>query len=268
MESFAAFGFAGNVVQSVDYSVQVTVRCKEVYQTGTTLEVQEMSERVSRLQTLSEALQHTLNSSRTVTEEEQASLDIADKCIAAAKELQTVLAGLYKASNSRIITGLRRFWRALRRPDRIIKLADELMKLRDEMNTIILASLHVATRRFVQDQRSAHESLDGKSKHLLSRFANGIARLSNLTTYESERTQVTAAKEHGTTRHMLADGLRKLQANIDSYLTTERRKAFIESLAFPEVKLREQQIATPHTDTLRVDLSIAGWGHYSLVKLH
>ena len=249
MEPLVLFCLASNVVQFVDFSFKVIGRITEAYRHGTTLEVQEMTDRVSKLQSISEALQTSLDTPQDITPEEQALLEIAKRCVATAEELQILLINLYKSSNYRVLTFLRKFWRTLRRSDAVTKLADELAKFQDDMNTHVLVSLHSSARHVIQDQKSAFASLGNDLKHLVSQLAGGVDRLSDLNKYESERTQTHVSREHGITPDMLAEGLRKLQASIDSYFTTECKKAFVESLSFPEVKLREQQIAAPHANT-------------------
>ena len=110
MESFAAFGFAGTVMQLIYYSVQIIGRCKGVYRVGTTLEVHELSGRLSRIQTLSEAIQASLESFRTVTHREQALRDIATECMASAKKLQELPVNLDKPSDSQGFVSVEEFW--------------------------------------------------------------------------------------------------------------------------------------------------------------
>ena len=247
MDGFVAFGAAGTVAQFIGLSVKAFRQCKEIYQHGSTGRVRELLEHASRLESLCQELRASLDKPRPLTQEDQALMDVTNKCLAAAQGLHGLLASLNKSSHNRTIIVWRRYWRTVWRSRRITKSEIGISGLQSELNTHILVSLRTSATYLVLDQQSIFARLEEEQKSLVLQLVRGVQRFSDLANHESQRPSIHVASGHDIA--LIAESLASIDTSIAYLLRTERKEAFIKTLIFPELEQRHQQIATPYPDT-------------------
>ncbi|KAF4974470.1 hypothetical protein FZEAL_8641 [Fusarium zealandicum] len=257
-----ALGAASAVLQVISFASEVVCGCKKIYDGKPTgmndLEehTKRMSDAIGRIQSRCQTMAKTQPS-----EHEKKLSDIAKDCRAAAKELETEVrfvtamhrkGSLLKAANA--------FLRASRHRKKIERLELQLFRYRQVMETELMSHLCSRGDALQLQQRQDFNHLEEDVQHLVTRISEGHTKLENLMGAEHSMTREVIVQETARTKEHITTKFEAL--GIDA-ATEAQRNSFLQSLKFPEINQRYNDLMSSEEATFqRVFRSYTGMTDY------
>ncbi|KAK7427642.1 hypothetical protein QQZ08_005917 [Neonectria magnoliae] len=222
-----ALGAASAVLQVISFASDVIIVCKKVYDGKPTVDDQ-LEEHAERM---SDAVGRVQSRCQTMAKNQPSEYDkklakIAEACRTAAKELQTEL---------RFVTGLHEKGRLLKAINATLRASSHRKKI-ERLEVSLFSSRNDAIE-LRQKQNFNNLALDVQS--LVLQIAQGHTKLEDL-----------VKAEHDVTRQVIVQETIRTQGTINTHVTTEvqalgtsaateaQRKSFLQSLKFPEINQR------------------------------
>jgi Cdc6-like AAA superfamily ATPase len=261
MDGFATFGFVGTIVQFIDVGFQLIKLLYQIDRDGITKDAAAYQEHAARIDNLIEPWSNSLARQRHI---DQNVYDLADRCLKTARELRDYLRKLEQSSKpQKLAMGVKNLF-----SKELEGLEKKLQSHQRDLDTGILESLHDYARKAQVDLDNGLQDIiiklaDGctSSRELVLRQTKAIqdhttaesGATRDLIATESESTRLHTTSENDTTRdHTTAEHESTRQHVTDqlhSMKTVEHQQAFLSSLTFDEVDLREQDIPDPGEKT-------------------
>ena len=231
MDPVTAFSLAAGVLQVIDLGLKASLMCKEIYTDGSLAQHRDAAELTTFLGELShfsayqikikmtytaestgQLEKSTQSVSRPVSEETKNVIEASKKCSAIAKELLAELRKLQSEPGDGLLQAIKKGTRAVRRKGAIKEMEKKLGKYQDTLHTRILSKLDAH-----EVQRSAKfETLDQNVKDLANQYSQGQNAVTQL---------------------------------LDSQTIERMKQQFKESLFFPEMFARQDDIPKSHKGT-------------------
>lgn len=244
MEALAALSLACNVVTLVDCGLKIVSECRQFYKHGTTNEQQDFVSRIQDILSISRSLDKTIVGSQTsqpLTQGDKELLNVAKKCQSIATELQKELHEAAKGPSGSFKSSVTVVFRLRRRTGKIESIMVRLRECQKLLETRILVNLHEKSCIITFKQQERFESLQGELRHFVSQLARGFANLTDLTKSEADQTRRHITSENDVTRRHVTKTIQNLESQI--------KHPLLESLKFPEIDFRQQQIADAYQGT-------------------
>jgi hypothetical protein len=273
-EAVAAIGVAAAAVQFFDFSLKTLTLCKQIHDSekSATEANQELETSIGKLKQITENLQLNV----VLPAVDRPIMIARQDCVAAIGDLEKLLDGVKPKSRKHSFATARSAFRAMRSKPKIEALQNRV----SEAQGRFLAAASVDTRndvaRLLQEQgktsdkilqallpklRTAHEasaSSHAKShKELLD--INSSSTAAHKTTHsllsEVQQDQKASLKEHKTMQATLSRNLAAIEAQADMQnaliRTTSKFKELLDSLYYPEMFERQQDIKPPSFGTFQ-----------------
>ncbi|KAK7408212.1 hypothetical protein QQX98_009621 [Neonectria punicea] len=238
---FEALGAASAVLQVISFASDVIIVCKKVYDGKPTVDDQleehakRMSDVIGRVQSRCQTM-----AKNQPSEDDKTLADIAEACRTAAKELRTELrfvTGLHEKGS--LLKAINATLRASSHRKKIERLELSLFRYRQVMETEMMSHLCSRSDAIELQQKKDFNDLAMDVQSLVLHIAQGHTKLEDL-----------VKAEHDVTRQAIAQETVKTQGAINTHVTAEvralgtsaateaQRKSFLQSLKFPEVNQR------------------------------
>ena len=250
MEALVALSLACNVVQLVDFGLKTISSFQEIYKVGATIEQQDFKATAQELATLSDDLRKSIQSVPTLiphARDDEELCQIAVKCRDQAAKLQFELKKLSQLPAGGLRSTVLKTWRSTFKTGPINDIRNRLLDVQRVLDTKILVGLHQRSKQIALDQEDGFSELHDQLQHFIARLARGFFKSDQVIRSEATRTRDLVATEHASTREHITNTVRNLQLD---QAADQRKQAFIQSLLFPEIKLRQEQIGDAHERTL------------------
>ncbi|KAL8684257.1 MAG: hypothetical protein Q9224_006484, partial [Gallowayella concinna] len=241
MEALAALSLACNVVQLVDFGLTIARDCRQIYKTGETIKQQDFVSQTKNLSAISGSLKDAIPTLQPLTKADTELYNIANECQDLAMDLQKELEEISKGPSGSLRASFTKTIRSRWRTGRIEKIMTRLLEYRELLETRILVALYEKSNIVVFEQRERFERLQSDLQYFISRLANGFTSLTELTRHEADRTRKHVTSEHDATREHVTNTMRGLEI--------QTKHPLLESLKFPEINFRQEQIADAYQDT-------------------
>ena len=244
-----ALGLASNVIQFVEFSINATDKLRQIYKNGATIEQKDLASTADHLSAVTTGLRVSLRNAQThkaLSRSETQLLDLADRCMGTASKLHAELDKISKQPDSGIRALLKKMTISMRRARTINELSEQLREDRCMLETSLLMTLHGTALHIVADQGLLYERLGVAEKHIIARLASGATSLSDLLKAEGSNTRHEIIHQHDKTRGHVTREVGRLEIRL---LNMNERKDLLESLHFPEINLRYDQIKPAFADT-------------------
>ena len=249
MEALVALGLASNVNQFVDFGINATDKLRQIYKNGATIEQKDLASTADHLSTVTTGLRTSLRDAHThkaLSRSETQLLDLADRCMGTASKLHAELDKISKQPDSGIRALLKKMTISMRRARAVNELSEQLREDRCMLETSLLMCLHGTASHIVADQGLLYERLGVAEKHIIARLASGVTSLSDLLKAEGSNTRHEISHQHDETREHVTKEVGQLEFRL---LNKDERRNLLESLHFPEINLRQEQIKPAFADT-------------------
>ena len=249
MEALVALSLACNVVQLVDFGLKTISSFREIYKDGATIEQQDFKATAQELATLSDDLRKSIQSVPTLTplaRDDEELRQIAVKCRDQAAKLQFELKKLSPLQAGGLRSKVLKTWRSTFKTGPVNDIRNRLLDVQRVLDTKILVGLHQRSKQIALDQEDAFSELHDQLQHFIARLASGFFKSDQVIRSEATRTRNLVTSEHASTRDHITKTLRNLQLG---QTADQRKQALIQSLLFPEIKLRQEQIDDAHERT-------------------
>ncbi|KAL8795023.1 MAG: hypothetical protein Q9195_002471 [Heterodermia aff. obscurata] len=234
MDPVTAFSLAAGVLQIIDMGFKASSMCKEIYTDGSLAQHRDAAELTTFLAETTERLERSIqNTSRPVSDETRNVLEVSKKCSAIAKELLAELRKLRAEPGDGLLSAIRKSTRAVRRKDKIQKIETKLREYQDMLNTRILSKLDA----HAVQQNAKFETLDQSIKDLANQLSQGHDAV-----VQSLNNQTVAL------RAQLGG---KFDDQVHTQAIERAKQQFKDSLFFPEMFSRQDDIPKSHTGTCR-----------------
>ena len=261
MEALVALGLASNVIQFVDFGINATGKLQQIYKDGATIKQKDLDSAAKRLSSITASLRASLRDVQThkaLTGSETELLELADSCIGTASKLHVELEMISKQPDGGLRALLKKTARSMRRARTINELAEQLEEARRLLDTSLLISLQTMASHVIAEQQLFHESFGVAERIIISRMAAGIVSVNSLLEANGEKTRHEIIDKHDITRDHVTKEVEELRLRLSNQ---DERKDLLESLHFPEIKLRQEQINPAFEDTF--DFIFDGSGKYT-----
>ena len=249
MEALVALSLACNVVQLVDFGLKTISSFQEIYKDGATIEQQDFKATAQELATLSDDLRKSIQSVPTLiplARDDEELRQIAVKCRDQAAKLQFELKKLSPSQAGGLRSTVLKTWRSTFKTGPINDIRNRLMDVQRVLDTKILVGLHQRSKQIALDQEDAFSELHDQLQHFIARLASGFFKSDQVIRSEATRTRNLVTTEHASTREHITKTMRNLQLD---QAADQRKQALIQSLLFPEIILRQEQIDDAHERT-------------------
>lgn len=234
MDPLTAFSLACGVIQVIDFSTELAKRCRQFYKDGTlsqNKEAEEMARHLTQLRT-------SLNLPNHPDQDEL--LNLSEKCSATAEDLVAELQKLKVTGPHRkrqvIEKTIKTMWKKTAIDD-IQKRLDDYRKLLDHR---ILTELRNRFDLLSIQQSEAFQSLDLKVRMIITDLAQGPKTFEELKALMQN--EARSVKVHVTN---------ELQHHQRDLAHKEYCQRFLESLWFPEIYRRQENIHEAHEKTFQ-----------------
>ncbi|KAM0801883.1 hypothetical protein BDR22DRAFT_790751, partial [Usnea florida] len=252
----SALSLACNIIQIVDFSLKAVSKLRELYHDGASSENRELEDMAVRLKSLRGKLVTvgpTTGQSRDVYVDDRELQALAHECCKTADELTAELDTLKVSGAHKRRQAVRKLFRSIRRKSVIKEIQVKLDGYQKVLDTRILVNLRCLN---ALQQDSHFNDLDTKVQALIKGLQNqqsSFEQLSKLIREEHE-----SAKKHVTeqfSRHR-KDSER-----------AEYRRRYLESLAFPGMRARQELIVKSYDKTSQWIFDESGesvrpWGNF------
>ncbi|KAK5259567.1 hypothetical protein LTR99_003296 [Exophiala xenobiotica] len=279
MEALAAFGLACNIVQVLDFSLKIFREGKQIADSGSTAKLDEFTLVSKQLEDLCQDLDKSLqNAPKPISKNDDNLLKVAQDCSRAAHDVQAKLGEIMmnKKGGRGKLDKLRKMVTSSRS---VTALYNKLREYEKLLTTQILVQLSRRQDDIHLLQQSSSEKVDLQLRAFLASLSEGVTEISALVTKCHEETRDLLVTQHLTVEQSLArqtTTLNELSLNEhtisrqlirDNNSTTQNllqstvhdlqsasvaaqsRERLLESLYYPEVWHRQDQIASVHTQT-------------------
>ena len=186
---------------------------------------------------------------RAATENDRQLLELASKCSATGLALQQEVQKIAHTDLGDSVNAMTRMFRSMRLASTIEKLRARLLEYQRMLKTRILVSLYASTHTLATEKRELLDNQDINLRHFVTRLANGFTKLEDLARLESMATRDHISSEVNATHQLLTNQLSRIEGDVSSDREQSQRKALRESFAFPEILLRQDQIADAFAET-------------------
>ncbi|KAI4169210.1 MAG: hypothetical protein LQ343_005872 [Gyalolechia ehrenbergii] len=234
MDPVSAFSLAAGVVQVVDVSFRALSICREIYKNGSLVEHRDTTEITEHLKETTQHLENSFsNVPASAAKHSKDVIDISKKCSGVAAELLAELHKLQRDPRDGLRQSVRKSVLALRKTRFLAQTQDKLEKFREVLNTRILLKLDFHALQ----QIDTSNKLDQNVKDLAVALSEGR------NTYEQLlATQTTVLQKH-------VD--RRFNDKTHEEAVLSARQQFKDSLFYPEIFARQDDIARSHEGTCR-----------------
>ncbi|KAG7008695.1 hypothetical protein G7Y79_00004g012790 [Physcia stellaris] len=234
MDPVTAFGLAAGVLQVIGFSFEALSKCREIYKDGSLARNRATEELTEYLATTTKRLEESVHhASSSASKESKDVLDVSQKCSETAAKLLSELRKLKRDAGGGTIQALALGVRTIRRKKFLAESQERLEKYQSILDTRILAKLDAQSIL----QNVQLNTVDQNVKDLalaLSQGRNTVVQLLS--------EQTVALRDH-------IDRRFDDQAQRDAI--ENAKKQFKESLFFPEIFARQDNITRSHEGTCR-----------------
>ncbi|KAL9621344.1 MAG: hypothetical protein Q9160_004235 [Pyrenula sp. 1 TL-2023] len=256
MEALVALGLACNVVQIVDCGLKVASRARQIYQKGVTAEQQDFQATARELLSLSHDLEATITDARRASalpEGDQTLFDLSLNCHATARELEAELRKLSAIPSGGIRSSLSKSLKSILRNGKLRDIRSRLLAYKDLLDSRILVQLFARSKEVALTQNDQLLKLNSSLQKFISGIAQGFVTTDALIQREARYIHDHIASEGKDVRdHMTVIGNSISKDIRNSTQETDihnKRNALVQSLLYPEMHLRQEQIASAHQNT-------------------
>ncbi|CAD6575193.1 MAG: hypothetical protein ASARMPRED_007126 [Alectoria sarmentosa] len=243
MDPLSAFGLACGVIQVLDFSRKVVVKCRELYKHGASSENEEIESMAKCLTGLSTDLvlaNSVRNSGRTTQlyHDDQELLKLAQQCSRTATELVAKLQKLSIQDRFRKRDAVRKAVNGVWKKSTIEGIERRLEQYRRTLDTRILISLRQHVHLISNEQSNGFGDLDRKLQNLIigvDRNHNTFNELKGLSQAENALSQQHVTQEFVKYHQRIA--------------AEDFHKRLLESLYFPDIHARQEGIVEAHKQT-------------------
>lgn len=249
MEGLAAFAVACNVLQVIDSAVTAIGLCKQVYKHGASIDNLDLEQKSNLVAESSKSLldsQHNLATAATRTESQLR--DVAAKCLRTADDLQIELAKLKKDSTNGATDTIKKLFKTWSRKGSIEKMEQKMEKYQNILQTSVVTQMNREQAAFILDQQDRFDRLDGILQVFIQKLADGCTSLSDLIRKEENQTRLEITRNSMAVRDHFDARIGALSNDQTSEL---RRQHLLNSLKFPEMNSRRNNIEDAHEGTYK-----------------
>ena len=267
MEALVALGLVSNVIQFVDFGIRATSKCRQIYKEGAAIEHQDLIHTAATLAKVAGRIQEFYSqcqANSSLGESEVQLLALAKRCIDTADVLQSELRKLSTPSKHGLRASLKKTFSSMRRASTIDELNEQLERERRLLDTTLLASLHDLTHHAMTLSQDLGKRLEDTERAIVAKLASGVTSIDLLVADDGERTRKEVRDEGLATRECITQRLQDLSTTTSSEMT---RKALLDSLHFPEINLRQEQIKPAFAKTFEFifddsGLALRPWSNF------
>lgn len=257
MEALVALSLACNIVQLVDFGLKVASKGHQIYLNGVTVKEEEYHATAQELSNFTHALTESIKNAgnRTALSADDRDLyDLGEKCHSVAQELESELQRLPQVVNGGVKSSIYKSLKLIRRSRKIQELNQKLLSCKNILDSGILVQLFRRSRQVAVDQNDRLLSLDSTLQRFIASNAQGFFKTDDLIKREVHYIHDHITSEGKNTRDHVAIVGAKITKDIQNMQLTnddmrEHRNALLQSLVFPEMNLRQEQIAEPYRNT-------------------
>ena len=234
MDPVTAFGLAAGVLQVVDLSFKVLSKCREIYTEGSLAENRSTEEITKYLGETTDRLKTAVQNAPSARSQDSTDIiDISTKCSKTAEELLTELAKMRIEVGGGRRQAITKAFRATRRKKFIADSQQKLETYQRLLDTRILARLNSHSVQQAKD----FQSLDHGVKDLAAALDQGRNTVA----------QILADHSLGIREHLD----RRLNENAQADQKSKAHARFKDSLFYPEIYSRQDDIPSAHEGTCR-----------------
>ncbi|KAH9901899.1 hypothetical protein F4778DRAFT_131203 [Xylariomycetidae sp. FL2044] len=254
MDPISAIGVAAAGIQFLDASLKALIICKEIRDSGTgsTHHNKELEQNARTIRSCRKELMAPVAGNKHIP---RRILDIATKCDAKTDELIQVLEHVRGAGKG--IHTAKATLRAMKGKRTIEKLQNSMNEMRTALDQALVQDLWTRVNTSDLEQSSRFNGLDRKVQTLLMRsmkqsghFVSLDKKVQKLVVESEKQGQMINASQL-VVRHKLSALDRKVQQGYDHSESIRRQEKILQSLFFPEINERRNNIKDPAPDTLK-----------------
>lgn len=242
MDPFTAIGLAAAIVQFVQFSTGVLTTCKEIHDDvgSATAQNKRLEESVRYLERYRRTLSSTMRSKQT----DKRIADIANDCAKISLELLDLLK--FVSGGGVTIGTARAALRTIRNRKRVEGLQKQLTSREELLNKVLVQTTDTNVREILDRLNAQHVAQQASVEDLGQRMASLLGADSKKREQRHQRihTRFDRLDQRVDATHAT------VQAWRDSSEQAKARKAFLDSLFFPEMFLRQSEIKPAHVGTL------------------
>lgn len=247
MEALATFAVACNVLQVIDSGLKAIELCKEISKYGTSIDNLDLEQRANLVAEYSKSLQDSRRNLAIAPTKSEAQLhDVADKCLTTASDLQNKLTKLRKGTRDGLTAGIKKLSKTWRHKKGIEDIERKMEKYQTILHTNILNNMSREQAALILDQQDRFDRLDDTLKTFLQRFVDGYKSLSDLISAEESQTRMAITQGSQRVKDHVDDRLGALR---NDQWSESRRQRLLDSLKFPEMNFRRNDIENSHEGT-------------------
>lgn len=269
MDPLSALSVACNVMQVISFGIETISLCKEIYKTGHP--DFNLAASGCHLEEIATSITEQLNRfPNNLTAKDKEFIEVANQCLEDAKALRDEVAYLDPKKRREIGAAISATVRSFRHSRRLRKLKENLLMSQRTLETSLLGRVCDETQAHVIQNRNDFANLDRTLQHFVRQYADGQRTLSgllqsNFQTLEDHiikdstraRQEVTAhitnelVSHHRGIEDSITASTAKVPQEISDKLWAQQRlkdiakqrKRLLESLKYPEMNARYNQIS-------------------------
>lgn len=256
MEGLVGLSVACNIVQVVDFGLKVVSKVRQIYQNGATVEEQDFQANARELASWTDRLKASINEAGLLTNslpDDKALYELSTKCHSTALELLSELQKAARGPGSGFTSSIYHTLKLLRRSRRIREIHQRLLSYKNLLDLGILVQLFQRSKRIALENGDRFLSLDASLQKFIAGIAQGFSKTDDLVKHEARYIHDSITAEGNSVRdHVTIVGASIIKEFRDIQLdrgVREQHEALLRSLVFPEINLRQEQIADAYRNT-------------------
>ncbi|KAL8874728.1 MAG: hypothetical protein Q9198_006824, partial [Flavoplaca austrocitrina] len=234
MDPVSAFSLAAGVLQVVDVSFRALSACREIHKDGSLTQHRDSQEITQQLLETTQHLENShINVSASAAKHSNGVVEVSKKCSETASKILTELNKLQRDPKAGFRDFVAKGLRSWRKKQFLTETQAKLDSYREVLNTRILSKLDYHALQQIE----SYDKLDQKVQDLAVALSEGR------NTYE----QVLASH----TTEIKAHIDRRINGKADEEANHRHQRQFRESLFYPEINARQDDIVRSHEGTCR-----------------
>ena len=247
MEALAAFGAACNVLQVIDFSLTAIKLCKQFYEHGASIDNLDLERRSQLIAEISKDLLDAQTKLGPATTKKDSQLHcVVRDCLETTIDLQSELAKLKKGAADGVMAVFLKHFNTVCRRKAVEKIERKMEKYQDILHTGVLVHMSREQAAFILEQQETSGRLENTLRIFIQRFADDYTLISDLIRKEEDQTRTVILSSSKQVRDHLDGRLDSLRLDDASKV---RRKRLLNSLKFPEMNTRRNNIEEVHPGT-------------------